>query len=103
MTVPIVQYFGLTSLSDPKFRRFFFIADMCLTIYLLLDPFVYVLQGYFEGRLKVKCCNKQSDSNVSLPSIIKTQNSEMSLTIPYSSRDSKPGDEFISMDRFSDC
>ncbi|CAG9828570.1 unnamed protein product [Diabrotica balteata] len=97
MTVPIAQYFQLHSLADEKLRTFFLVADTGLIIYLLLDPFIYVLQGYFEGRLRVNCCSRQSDSNLSIPSITKTHHSDISVSIPFDVKDSKPDDEFVVM------
>ncbi|XP_057659427.1 prostaglandin E2 receptor EP3 subtype [Diorhabda carinulata] len=100
MTVPIAQYFKLTNHEDHKFKKFFIIADAGLTVYLLLDPFIYVLQGYFEGRLHADCCcSKKSDSNLSIPSIMKTQNSDMSVSIPFDVKEpAKPDDEFVHLE-----
>ncbi|CAG9855094.1 unnamed protein product [Phyllotreta striolata] len=99
MTVPIAQFYDINP-SDTKFKKVFLLCDMLLTMYLLLDPFVYVLLGYFEGR--INCCCKRSDSNLSIPSMIKTQNSEISLTIHNDTRsNSKPEDGLIALETFN--
>nr|XP_023025315.1 prostaglandin E2 receptor EP2 subtype isoform X3 [Leptinotarsa decemlineata] len=65
MTIPIAQFVPPSDII----RKFTAVADALLTVYLALDPFVYVLQNYMEGRFKLNCCvNRQSTSSLSSPS-----------------------------------
>ncbi|KAJ8980692.1 hypothetical protein NQ317_010594 [Molorchus minor] len=52
ISVPIAQFFP-GSRSSKTFTK---IADALLCVYFTLDPFVYVLQNYMEGRFILPCC-----------------------------------------------
>nr|CAH7763097.1 unnamed protein product [Callosobruchus chinensis] len=53
ISVPVSQYFIPPTKSIKVFEK---TADTLLTVYFALDPFVYVLQNYFEGRITFNCC-----------------------------------------------
>ncbi|KAJ8950371.1 hypothetical protein NQ314_007910, partial [Rhamnusium bicolor] len=52
ISVPIAQFYP-ESRSSKTFTK---LADILLCVYFTLDPFVYVLQNYMEGRCILPCC-----------------------------------------------
>lgn len=64
ISVPISQIFPRT--EYPAVESYAKAADHLLNIYFTLDPFVYVLQNYAEGRISFSCCNfRKSTSSLS--------------------------------------
>ncbi|KAJ8941869.1 hypothetical protein NQ318_001721 [Aromia moschata] len=86
ISVPIAQFFPKASST----RTFTKIADTLLCVYFTLDPFVYVLQNYMEGRFIWPCCSLRRSMS-SLPTTTTTVGTPTSVLLnPPSYTDPPP-------------